>query len=243
VFILDQVNRVLEGAYAGYESRPRIVLDAGGGSLTHVRLPPAAVLVALDLSRGQLERNLATPRRVQADLHHLPFARACLDMVICFNVLEHLADPERALDQIVESLRPEGLLVLACPDRWSLKGLLTRLLPAPARRMYYRIVVGKRDRGEQHYDVFDTRFGSVVSRAPLRRGLAWRGMEILFHSAYDGAAAFGLTTGDWKRRVVAAPYYWAGWLGRLLTLGAWGALDSDLMFVARKHARPRGEPS
>jgi SAM-dependent methyltransferase len=42
--------------------------------------------------------------------------RACADTVICLNVLEHVADPDRALDNIRTALRPGGRAILLVPQ-------------------------------------------------------------------------------------------------------------------------------
>ena len=74
----------------------------------------------------------------------------------------------------------------------------------------------------------------MVSRRRLPEWLSAGGMEMLFFEAYDGAAAYGLTTGSWKTRLMAVPYYLTTGLARLLSLGRWRASDSDLLLVARK---------
>jgi len=44
---------------------------------------------------------------------------APLDGALLWDVLEHLSDPYRALQQISCALRPGGLLLIATPNRWS----------------------------------------------------------------------------------------------------------------------------
>lgn len=233
-FILDQCNSFLKTHYAAQSAPVRTVLDAGGGSFSHFHIPPDARLLALDISFGQLVRNTATLYRVQADLHDLPFGGGALDMVICFNAIEHLNAPQNALRQIVAALRPGGILLLGCPDRASLKGWITRLTPIWFHRLYYRFVVGKEDRGEKHFDAFETELDAIVSSRALPKWLQDHGMAILFYRAYDGAAAYELTRGDLKRRLISVPYYTAGFLGKLLSGGRWRATDSDLLFVVVK---------
>jgi SAM-dependent methyltransferase len=53
----------------------------------------------------------------------LPVADASYDTVLSFQVLEHIVDPSRYLSEIRRVLVPNGVLVLATPDR------STRLLP------------------------------------------------------------------------------------------------------------------
>jgi ubiquinone/menaquinone biosynthesis C-methylase UbiE len=51
------------------------------------------------------------------DLLALPFPRDAFDLVVCFEALEHVADPERALDELHRVLRSEGVLVVSSPNR------------------------------------------------------------------------------------------------------------------------------
>lgn len=233
-FVLDEINDRLRALYGSAKVSLRTVLEAGGGSLSHFVLPADATLVALDIDTGQLIRNESTPYRIQGDLHYPPTASACVDVVICFNVIEHLQDPERALRGIGRMLRSGGLLILGCPLRDSLKGLLTRALPLWFRRLYYRLIVGKKDRGGGHHDVFETYFRPVVSRTELPRFLERLGMSIEWLHAYDGAREFQITAGGPARRMFGLPYYALAWLGTLATAGRWRAAESDLFVIARK---------
>jgi SAM-dependent methyltransferase len=47
----------------------------------------------------------------------LPFAKESFDLVLSHEVLEHVADDQAAIDEIVRILRPGGRLVLFCPNR------------------------------------------------------------------------------------------------------------------------------
>jgi SAM-dependent methyltransferase len=54
----------------------------------------------------------------------LPFADATFDVIISFQVIEHISDTETFLDEVCRLLKPSGLVIVATPDR------STRLLPA-----------------------------------------------------------------------------------------------------------------
>lgn len=232
--VLDACSVFLEGLYARKTLPSRPILEAGGGSFSYFSLPSGAPLIALDISHGQLLRNEAATHRVQADLGHLPIASSRLGMVICFNVIEHLDDPDDALAQLIAALAPGGLLVLGCPDRVSLKGIITRATPFAVHRAFYRFVVGKKDRGDGHFDAFATPFRPLVASTALPGWLEANGMEILHFRHYDGAAAYRLTTGSLLRRVVALPYNTLAGALHALTGGRWGGRNSDILLVARR---------
>jgi len=234
--VLDECNSFLRRTFDDAERPPSLVLEAGGGSFTHFALPLGARVVCLDISHGQLTRNTAATLRVQGDAQGIPLLADSVDMAICFNLLEHVPDPESVMTELVRCVRPGGWLLVGCPDRASLKGWITRLTPLSVHRLFYRFVVRKKDRGEGHYDAFATLLRPLVSSRALRNWIAARGMTLAFFRAYDGAAAYGLTRGSLLRRIVGAPYYVLGYTLQALTLGRWRALDSDLLLLAQKPA-------
>ena len=53
----------------------------------------------------------------QADCAALPFADASFDAVVSFETIEHIVAQEPFLDEIRRVLRPDGLLILSCPNK------------------------------------------------------------------------------------------------------------------------------
>jgi SAM-dependent methyltransferase len=53
-----------------------------------------------------------------ADITALPFADDQFDLVVCSEVLEHIADHDRAISEIVRVLKPDRHLVVSVPRRW-----------------------------------------------------------------------------------------------------------------------------
>ena len=231
--MLHRANEVLRSLYAGRPGVLARVLEAGGGSHAHFAIPDGASLIALDISHGQLVRNLSTPLRVQADVGAIPLANGCMDVVICFNVIEHLDDPRPALNEMRRCLGPGGILVLGFPNRSSLKGLVTRATPIGVHRAWYRRVVSKPDRGEGHHDAFPTVFHPAIAVSRMRAWLASVGFETPMFALYDGVAAYGITGGGLKGRLVSAIYYAATGLTRFASLGRWRSEWSDVLIVAR----------
>jgi len=98
------------------DQRTLAVLDAGCGSSSAFSLPSSARRSGIDISARQLERNVELHERIVGDVqeHVLPAGR--FNVVLCWDVLEHLRDPQRALDNLVQSLAPGGLLVIGLPN-------------------------------------------------------------------------------------------------------------------------------
>ena len=104
------------------------VLDVGAGIGTHtVRLLPLAEsVVAVEPERELAEvlrQELPGLTIVEGDSSAVegPF-----DAIVCFNVLEHIADDEGSLERFHELLAPDGALLLLVPAHPALFGSLDR---------------------------------------------------------------------------------------------------------------------
>ena len=61
---------------------------------------------------------------VPADITALPFADKQFGSVICYSVLEHIADVTRAIGELSRVTRPGGTLVIGVPNGWGSFSLL-----------------------------------------------------------------------------------------------------------------------
>ena len=105
------------------------VLDAGCGSGRHLResfRTPGVDVAGVDLKRDDLCKAkgflslMAREQKgrwlvAQADVTQLPFADRSFDVVICSEVLEHIADNRTAVAELVRVLKPGGDLVVTVP--------------------------------------------------------------------------------------------------------------------------------
>lgn len=101
------------------------VLDVGTGTGVLVPLIAAAVgpegrVLAFDISLPMLlEARQWTPGEqvllVQADTHHLPVLPGSFDRVVCNAALPHFGDRRAALQELIGSLRAEGLMIISHP--------------------------------------------------------------------------------------------------------------------------------
>ena len=97
---------------------PGRALDVGaaGGGNTRVLRDHGWKAIALEYGEDGAEvaagRGLATLR---ADATSLPVADASLDLVVAFDLLEHLVDDDAAVSEVHRVLRPEGTYLIAVP--------------------------------------------------------------------------------------------------------------------------------
>jgi SAM-dependent methyltransferase len=101
------------------------VLDAGCGTgfnlCDYVQLGRAYGLEP-DRHAAALGRSRSGAPVVQGDLLRLPFRSGSFDLVVCTDVLEHIAEDSAALSELARVLRPAGTLILtvpACPWAWT----------------------------------------------------------------------------------------------------------------------------
>lgn len=93
------------------------VLDIGCGNKPYREIFDATRYVGVDLPSNLNESRVVD---VYASGLALPFDAAVFDTVVCFEVLEHVPDPVRLLQETRRVLRPTGHLVLTTPQTWGL---------------------------------------------------------------------------------------------------------------------------
>ena len=112
-------RRLVEGFFAKLDSvlpatSPRRILEIGTGegevAGRVAERYPDALLAALDLPDQELSAN------VWGDAGHLPFPDATFDLVLAVEVLEHLPDPARAVDELARVAAPGATAVLSVPS-------------------------------------------------------------------------------------------------------------------------------
>jgi SAM-dependent methyltransferase len=96
------------------------VLDAGAGDCRHAPLFAHARYFGTDHALGDAVAYDYGRLAFLSDVTRLPVRDASLDLVVSVNVLEHVAEPARALAELRRALRPGGALFLVAPQSWPL---------------------------------------------------------------------------------------------------------------------------
>lgn len=117
-------ERIARYTWAAAFCSGKRVLDAGCGAAYGAELinaAGAAEVVAIDRSEAALElaKSAVTDGVTleHGDVESLPFGDGSFDIIACFDLIEHVDEPDRALDEFARVLRPDGLLLLSSPNR------------------------------------------------------------------------------------------------------------------------------
>jgi SAM-dependent methyltransferase len=172
-------------AYLAAFHRPQ-VMDAGCGGAMRVRLPADAVLNGIDISAESAARNSTLSNILIGDVQTYPLPKASFDIVICWELLEHVPDPLSALSNLIAATKPEGVIVLAFPNRMSLKGVITRFSPHKLHVWLLRKFWGQKNAGRPGYAPFPTYLALDLAPDNLQKFLERRGIDAVFVRLYEG---------------------------------------------------------
>jgi SAM-dependent methyltransferase len=143
------------------------ILDVGAGRRPAIPLPdrpPRTRYVALDSAGAELE---LAPAGVYDDtivadvVDRLPALEERFDLIVSWNVLEHVPSLETALANLRSYLRPGGVLVAQFASRFAAHALISRVTPgALGARAMERLLDRSRDTVfDAHYD--DCRYSAL----------------------------------------------------------------------------------
>ena len=101
--------------------------------------------VGLGASRSRfrvIERGMDPIHFLGGDALHLPFADACMDLIVSSEVLEHLPDPRPALVEMERILKPAGYVFITTPNPRNLPELvgyaINQVSGGAFKRRYWR---------------------------------------------------------------------------------------------------------
>ena len=116
---------------AGQERRLKMILDAAGKHIKGVLLengcgigmylqhlaPFAGIMVGLeyDLERAQVAHTRAENLTNGAS-EQLPFPSNSFDVILSHEVLEHVRDDRRSIEEMLRTLKPKGVIILFVPN-------------------------------------------------------------------------------------------------------------------------------
>jgi SAM-dependent methyltransferase len=163
------------------------VYEAGGGSTSFLPLSVLnrAHVTVVDIDQDQIRNNDYAQEAILGDIQSYRFRPETFDLVICYNVIEHLADVEAALLGFCQSLKQGGLILIGAPNPKSLSGVVTKYSPHWFHVWFYRHVRGDRNAGLPGQAPFPTFFHPLVSLARLEAFAREHGLQVTYKREYE----------------------------------------------------------
>lgn len=166
-----------------------VMLDVGAGrhpTIAPADRPPGCRYVGLDIEAGELAAAApgAYDEGVVADVTEPLERDGEFDLIVSWQVLEHVSPLAGAFQNLRASLRPGGTILAQLTGSNAVFALLGRLMPHAVR-----VPIATRLLGHQAEEKFPTRYDRSSHRALERMLSAWSELEIV--PFYRGAPYFG----------------------------------------------------
>jgi SAM-dependent methyltransferase len=219
------VNRALG------DRAPLRILDAGCGGTTRLSFSVPAWIVGIDSSARQLERHSSLAEKIVGDVQVHRFPPSSFDVVIAWQLLEHLPRPEEALLGFREALNDGGLLILAVPNVLSVKALVTRFTPYSFHVWVYRQLTGNEAVGTGDTAPFRTFLRFSLRRSALERFARENGFLVEYFRSVEWDVQRRL-----RERVHLVGPFWSvfKFVVRVVSAGRADAERTDFVLVLRK---------
>jgi O-antigen biosynthesis protein len=204
--IYEHFHRYL---WAAQLARGRRVLDLGSGEGfgAAILADAAADVVGVDIDQAAIEHSqsnyarpgLAFSQGSATDLS--PFEAGTFDVVVAFEVIEHLAEQEQVLAEIGRVLRHDGSLVISTPDRRAYTESSGNLNPFHVRELALEEFVSLIGTQFEHVELFGQTLveGSQINPLEVDTGAPIEAHTINFTLARTGE--------DWRLARAFSPMY------------------------------------
>ena len=166
---------------------PLAIYEAGGGSTSFLPLEVLrrAHVTVVDIDEDQIRNNDYAQETILGDVQSHRFAPGSFDLVICYNVIEHVPDVEAALLRFCESLKHGGLILIGAPNPKSLSGVVTKYSPHWFHVWFYRHVRGDNKAGLPGQAPFPTFFHPLVTLPKLEAFARANGLQMIYRKEYE----------------------------------------------------------
>lgn len=212
---------------------PKIkILEAGCGSSSKIDFPQNSYLVGIDISQSQLDRNEKLHKKICGDIQNYPLQAENFDIIICWFVLEHISDPLKALKNFEAALKPNGLIILAIPNVFSLKGIVTKFTPYPFHVGFYRYILGKKDAGKNDTVPFPTFLRFAIGPEALKKYASNSNFKVAYSKSYDGKMQQNLLK---KNVLFRGLFAFLGGIVKLLSLNKLDLKNNNFAIVLQKN--------
>ena len=163
------------------------IYEAGGGSTSFLPLNVLnrSHVTVVDIDEDQIRNNDYAQETILGDIQTWRFAADSFDLVICYNVIEHVPDVEAALQGFCGSLKPNGLILIGAPNPRSLSGVVTKYSPHWFHVWFYRHVRGDKKAGLPGEAPFPTHFHPLVTLSNLDAFAKTHGLQVIYRREHE----------------------------------------------------------
>jgi SAM-dependent methyltransferase len=227
------VHSILEAKLPASDLR---IYEAGGGSTSFLPLSVLrrAHVTVVDIDADQIRNNDYAQQAILGDIQTYRFAPDSFDLVICYNVIEHVPDVEAALLGFCRSLRDDGLILIGAPNPRSLSGVVTKYSPHWFHVWFYRYVRGEKHAGLPGCAPFPTLFHPLVTLSNLEAFAARHGLQMIYRKQYESPRYPEMRR---KKPVLAALVDAAAKLMNFFLPGKADVRHGDYHVILRKHRK------
>ncbi len=209
------------------------VLEAGGGKKSQLVLPPARHVTVIDTDAAALAVNRIADEKIVGDLETHDFDDRQFDLVICWDVLEHLQAPPKAVRRLASTVAPGGLLLIRGPLGISMKGLIAHWTPFWVHVGFHRYFLGSKNAGKPGHAPFPLGAASDSDDRLLAEALRGAGLEVVAARRFEGNHAKRLRQ---RAYPVYALYRLAGLMVIWMTKGRMGLRETDFFLLASRRS-------
>jgi SAM-dependent methyltransferase len=163
------------------------IYEAGGGSTSFLPLNVLhrAHVTVVDIDEDQIRNNDYAQESILGDIQTYRFAPDSFDLVICYNVIEHVPDVEAALLGFCQSLKQNGMILIGAPNPRSLSGVVTKYSPHWFHVWFYRHVRGESNAGLPGFAPFPTHFHPLVTLPNLEAFASEHDLQMIYRKQYE----------------------------------------------------------
>ena len=212
-------------------ARPLRMLEAGGGSDSWLPLPPGAKITTIDISREQLDKNTYATEKLHGDLETFDYGTRRYDLIVCWDVLEHLGRPDAALHRLACILAPGGRIVIKGPLPETLKGLVTRVTPHAFHVLFYRHILGCKSAGKPGFAPFKAHLAASSRPREIAQLLSAQGLTVETIRGFETSQIAAIAA---KSRLLLAAYRTTEAALSALTLGRYKTRMTDFFMIAHQ---------
>ncbi|TPQ27236.1 SAM-dependent methyltransferase [Bradyrhizobium guangdongense] len=181
---LAGVHEFLRKEFKGRNVR---IYEAGGGSRSYLPLEDLSIssVTVVDIDPVQIADNRYGDQKVLGDIQEYVFPPNSFDLIVCYNVIEHLTSPDKAIELFYQALAPGGFVFIGAPNPTSLWGIAAKYTPHWFHVAAYRWILGRKDAGQPGKGPFPTIYHRIVSPAELVRFCEKLGFKTIYKQEHS----------------------------------------------------------